>query len=293
MSPLIQSLGYPPLEWFRDVLYPMLVNPPGPQPVTAQTGESWGVQRGWPFYSSTRNTPVPQVLVGTTTTAQTDTTFLTQSGRWSHRVRSTGGAGTAQSAMFRLPWYTPALNLATAPARDDPNHRIGWLRVYLLSGDAVAAGANADRVGVGIVPDDGTPTSALVSFPSQAGGFGVYKILGTSDWRYASYSAAPALLEGTAMTPTYAGWHTVDFIIRQARGGDPSTPWLTVRHDGVDLFRERPFGTALLPAPSAIRANAGTFALIAGTVTGGNPFAFSWAARWRQGSFHPDGYPQP
>jgi len=185
--------------------------------------------------------------------------------------------------------YCPYLNTATSPGRfGDGSSRVLWVSIRVLAGTDAVAGV-ADRVGVSFVPDNGLNFAGgayAAWLPLTSGGFGIYKRAGTSLWRYASYSAAPALLEATNL-PSANGWHVADFIIRQARQGDATTPWLTFQWDGVDIFTRRVFGDPLLPAPTTIRALAQSWAFLLGNIQSSGALNCSWSARC--GARMPDG----
>jgi hypothetical protein len=266
----------------------------------------WDHETVWP------GKPDPPTAAGTTTNRDTvvsDTSFgnvtqalgaadvgaggvrqlMSAANRWC--VRTTTLALADQRVFTRrfLTW-TPYLDPATAPLDGgDEGSRIGWLRFHVLAELDVDAGATVDALGVSIIADDGLigdPFAAWLS--SLAGGIGIYKRAGLGSWRYASYSAAPALLEAIDL-PSDPGWHTADFVFRQAARDDAATPWLTFSWDGVDVYTERAFGHALLPAPGTLRPGAHGWAIMVGNyLTSGE---LSFVMECRQGGRLPNGVP--
>jgi len=188
----------------------------------------------------------------------------------------------------RVPQWCPMLSPTLVDiAGGDPASRVAWIRIHVLAGlDAVAGVADAN--GVGIIPDDGLAFATATWDVRASGGFGIFKRVGTSLFRYVSYSSAPALLESIDL-PSANGWHVADFIIRQARRNDATTPWLTFQWDGVAQFTQRAFGHALLPAPSAIRALAHSWAFYMGNIVSSGALSMSW--QFRCGGRMPDGTP--
>lgn len=209
------------------------------------------------------------------------------SGLWSLYTSQSDNASTCAFGR-RVNAWCPFLNQATAPADGgDSASRIGWLQVCFLAQLDAVAGV-ADAIGFGLVPDDGLAFAPATWIPRDNGGFGIYKRVGTSEFRYVSYSAAPALLESIDL-PSAAGWHTADFIFRQAVLGDATTPWLTVLWDNVALFSRRLLGHALLPHPQTIRATAHGWAFLIGGLLSSGELSSSYV--FRSGARMPDGSP--
>jgi len=287
MTPLITSVGFAPVQYPIDILWP--VQPTIPSQAVGVGAALGAVSNPW---------------------GQDDNTFSMQAGSFSGGGSSAGrttgglwalvtervGAGTGNSGMGqRLSGWSPALDPATCPTPDDLEQRIFWLQVELLIDAAETQSTIADSLGVGILPDDGLAFSSLtwpIAAVGAAGGFGVFKRAANDGWRYASYGAGGVLLEAQNLAPATAGWHVIDFIIRQARFGDLTTPWLTVRYDGSPLFTERVFGHALLPTPQSLRATAHGWAFLYALIPTAAGRA-STRSRYRVGAFHPLGYPQP
>lgn len=215
----------------------------------------------------------------------------TQGGVWCAVVRPTGASGNAGTGLRFAP-VRPAIVQASAPqGPDDPAHRILWLRGWALVDATDAQATIADSCGLQLLADNGLAFSSVTWPVAANGGFGIFKRLANDGYRYASYSAAAALLEAQNL-PSAAGWHSFDFIFRQAVFGNASTPWLTLRWDDVDIFTERAFGHALLPALQTLRANAHSLAAYFAS-TPGSSCRMALRLRVRAGLFHPDGYPQP
>lgn len=285
MSPLILSGSYQALNWTHDSVYP--VKPTVPTQAVG-VGAAVGGQTG--LWGQDDNTYAPSVgsFSGGGSSAG-----RTAGGAWCLVTERIGGGTGNTGQGRRCPQWRPAINPATAPTIDDPAQRIMWLRVECLVDATETQASITDGCGFAILPDDGLAFSSA-TWPintAGSGGFGLFKRVGLDGWRYASYSGAPALLESINLDAT-AGWHVADFIIRQARFNDATTPWLTFRWDGVDQFRERAFGHASLPTPQSLRANAHGWAFLYYMFPAGTGRC-SVRTRLRVGAFHPDGFPQP
>lgn len=293
MSPSATSVASAPPRWWADWGWPM--RPGTPTDGAGSSGFTAVSSLGYHTGSSSLNSIDPQIHQASSTTGTGGVDFeqlhRLLGGRWCARCRSLSAVGTSAAYLWRMPWWTPALNNATGALEDDDAMRVGWLRAWLFTRAGGPGAPDADRVGLGFRADDGTPANA--AGPIDVGGFGIYQRAGTQDWRWIVYSPALALLESIDLDAG-DGWHCADFIIRQARRGNVLTPWLTLRWDGVDIITERLIGSALLPAPSAYLANAQSWALTGGArALTATPWEWTGAWRWRQGPFHPDGYPIP
>jgi hypothetical protein len=252
--PSAVSVLSPNIAWDHETLWPAKPNPPtaagtstARDTVISDTSFGWYTQH------------VGAVDSGAGGLRQ----LQTAGGRWCARATTLALADSRLWFRRFLTW-TPYLDQAVAPVDGgDESSRVGWVRFHVLAELDVDAGATVDALGVSIIADNGLAAAAATWLASLAGGFGIFKRAGLGSWRYASYSAAPALLESIDL-PSDPGWHTADFIFRQARRGDAATPWLTFAWDGVDQFTERPFGHALLPAPATLRAGAHGWAFLLG-----------------------------
>lgn len=208
---------------------------------------------------------------------------------WCWEATTASDVATATVAL-RVPQWCPFLDRNTAPARgSDGTSRLAWIRLALLAGGAVPTVADAQ--GVSILPDNGISAFDPATWNVRDnGGFGIFQRTGTAlaEYRYVSYSSAPALVDSINL-PSAAGWHVADFIIRAARRGDVATPWLTFIWDNVVQFERRVFGVATLPAPAAIRANAHSWAFCMGNLLSTGSLSVSW--QFRCGARMPDGTP--
>jgi hypothetical protein len=289
MSPIATSVQFQPPAWFRDILYPSRPTTPT-QGVTTGTTVPFVVAVGYDVGQIAGSTPQPLFRQANVSTGNNELSMGAFRGLWAVRVRSLDATGTARANLFRNTFYTPSvLSSSAAPATDPEPSRVSWLRVWLLTDATAPVALDVDRVGVTLRPDDGSMTAS--NFARTAGGVGVCQVQNTQDWRYVSYSPAGALLEAIALA-TGDGWHVADFIIRQGKRGDATTPWLTFRWDGTDVVTQRAFGDPLLSAPTAFAAAAMTWTLVIGGSVATAPWELAGHRfQWRHGPFHPDGYP--
>lgn len=278
MSPVAASVLYPAVPWDHETMWPGKPNPPtAAGTTTARDTAVTDNQFGW--YTQ---------HVGAFDAGAGGIRQLQQaSGRWCARTTTLALADT-RAWFRRFTTWTPQLDRTTCPTDSDPAQRLAWFRFSVLAGLDTAAGATVDALGVSIIADNGLAFSPTTWLASLAGGFGIFKDAGAGTWRYASYSAAPALLETIAL-PSADGWHVADFIFRQAVRGDATTPWLTFRWDGVAQFTERAFGHAALPAPTTLRANSHGWAFMLGNHLQTGDMSF--AMECRQGARTPEGVP--
>lgn len=287
MSPLILSTGLAAPDWIVDRTWP--IKPIVPTAAGAGVGASVGYVR-YPFGANSDTTWDFAAQRGSHSGGGA-VEGRTTGGTWAVVADGVAGAGNAGVGYY-VPQWRPAIGPATAPPDDDPAQRIAWFKIWVLESAAQATPAIADSLGFQVLPDDGLAFSSATWPVAGSGGFGIFRRVGNDGYRYASYSGAPALIDSFNLAGGGAGWHAADFIIRQARFNDATTPWLTFRWDGVEQFRERPFGAATLATPQSIRANAHGWAFYFGlfpTDTG----EMGCRARFRLGRFHPDGFVQP
>jgi len=279
--PRATAIGFQAVTYFIDLTWPVK----GTVPSQASAGAMGSIANPWGQDDNTWATFVGSFSGGGSSACRTT------GGVWAFVTERVGGGVGNSGIGQRINGWRPALNPATAPTPDDAEHRIAWFRVWCLVDAAETQSSVADSLGVQFLPDDGLAFSSATWPVAASGGFGLFKRAGNDGWRYASYSAAPALLEAINL-PSTAGWHFADFIFRQARFNDASTPWLTFRWDGVAQFNERAFGHASLPTPQSMRANAHGWALLHALFPNAAG-RMSTRIRMRVGRFHADGYPQP
>ena len=285
MSPQATSVGFPPIDWALDLTWP--VKPTVPSQGAGVTAAQGWVNYAWGGPSDSTWDPTPGTFSGGGETAG-----RTKGGAWAFSVSREGGGTGNAGAGLRLPMYRPALDPTNCPGPDDVTQRILWVKLWLLE-DSVnfTNPAIADSLGFQVLADNGL-VFASATWPIVAnGGFGIMRRVGNAGYRWASYSAAPALLESTNLAGG-DGWHSCDLIFRQADFGDVATPWLTLRWDELDIFTERVFGSAFLPAPGTLRAGAHSWAFLP-AIFPSDTGRMAFRARIRAGRFHPDGYPQP
>lgn len=269
MSPSAVSVLPPAIPWDHETMWPGKPNPPTAAGTTTNRDTTvsdnsfgWQTQHVGAFDSGAGGIRTQQAAAG----------------RWCARTTTLALVDT-RCWFRRFTQWTPYLDQATAPADGgDPASRIAWLRFHVLAGLDTVAGATVDALGVSILADNGLAASPTTWLASLGGGFGVFKRAGLGTWRYASYSAAPALLESIDLDSA-DGWHTADFIFRQAQRGNAATPWLTFAWDGVDVFTERAFGHASLPAPTTLRANSHGWAVMVGNHLTTGDMSFSMECR--------------
>lgn len=286
MSPQATSVGFPPITWQRDLIFPGQ-----PEPPTQGGGFAVMVRdrAGPPGIMLDSTAPNPEWIRSTTSGSGVRDVTLTVDNLWCIGIERFAVTTSIGGVLIALPHYTPQLAPGDLVGEDDGAHRIGWLQVFMRAGGANASVLHA--IGASMIPDDGTVASTPGTYaPGVAGGFGVYRAVGSADYAWASYAPAGVLLDSQALVTT-GGWQSFDFIIRQARAGDVSTPWLTLRHNGVDVLREVPMDGVLIDAPLSIRATAGNWAILLHGADAGGLWNQYYRLRWRQGSFHPDGYP--
>jgi len=159
-----------------------------------------------------------------------------------------------------------------------------WLRLWLQSASSVGSGV--DNTGVSIIPYDGVAT-AQADRAAGGGGWGFFTDAGSpSGWRWASYDAAPALLDSIQLPGTGLGtFHVADHILVWTA----TAPLLTVRWDGADVFTGRAIPSAELVDPESVKSRLWTLVcyMHATALDGG----IQVRLRSRSGRFHPDGYP--
>lgn len=289
MSPIAASVPAAPVQWWREMRWPARTSSPT-QGTTVDLQFANNQAVGYDMGQVGGATPIPQMRQLSLTGADTVRDARTVGGVWCLELRSTGATGAQNGQLWRPTFWTPqTLNSAAAPFEDDPAHAIGWLQALLFT-DVVNPCPTADVLGVSLIPDDGS-IATVATLPSTVGGCGIYQRTGGQDYRFRAWAAGGALLNSVDLAAG-AGWHTADFIIRQARRSDVLTPWLTLRWDGVEVFTQVPFDGVLLPTPQSVFAAAFTWSfLFHGIGLTAVPWQLSHAFTWRQGGFHPDGYP--
>lgn len=288
MCAQIASLPAPTPFYITDIMSPMIpvtwvlgVNPGNPEHRTIiPYFELFGGQSGWTSGG-----------VGGTGVTDPYRAPLSILGR----SFATSSAPVMQGHSPNIPWVT------ADPDDFNPGYEnMEWSRVHIWNirwHTDIAAGAPFNgETGFLFIPYDGTqfPSTLWPSGAAPLGGFGITAVdLGgaVQGWQYVCVDVVTGAVLDTeaiplAVIPSVDEWTHAELV--HVASGPGREAVLSLRVNGVSIFADKPFGTALLPRLQTFNPNAYCFSM---TIRVGNPSnnQYTIAMRCRTGKFLLDG----